>query len=72
MCAWCSVRWGEVLIPTYLKAPPEEFTPYVASALRPALPIVMPGVTANTWEGEWKQPEVAVMQWWKVSWCQGV
>ena len=68
LCALCLMQ---VLIPTYLKAPPEEFTPYVAEALSPCLPVVLCGVTANAWEGEYKKPEVAVMQWWKVPGFEG-
>ena len=65
----CPVLWScaasKVLIPTYLKAPPEEYTPYLQQALRPCLPIVLPGVTAKTWEGEFKRAEHALMQRWK-------
>ena len=49
-----------------MKAPPEEYTPYLQQALRPCLPIVLPGVTAKTWQGEFKRAEHALMQWWKV------
>ena len=55
----------QVLVPTYLKAPPEEYVPYLKSALAPCIPVVLPGVTARDWTGEWKQAEVALMQWWK-------
>ena len=67
--SWCVVTCGvviKVLIPTYLKAPPEEYTPYLQQALRPCLPIVLPGVTAKTWQGEFKKSEHALMQWYKV------
>ena len=52
---------------TYLRAPPEEWTPYLSRALRPLRPVCLAGVSAKTWEGEWKQPQVACMQWWKVT-----
>ena len=55
----------QVIIPTYLKAPPEEYTPYLATALAPCMPLILPGVTAKTWEGEFKPAAHAVMQWWK-------
>ena len=54
-----------MIIPTYLKAPPEEYTPYLATALAPCMPVILPGVTANTWEGENKPPHHALSQWWK-------
>ena len=50
---------------TYMQAPPEEWTPYLQKALRPLRPVVLAGVNAKTWMGEWKPPQVAVMQWWK-------
>ena len=59
--------WGgpQVLIPTYLTAPPEEYTPYMAKALEPCLPICLLGVTAHTWQGEYKSHTHALSQWWK-------
>ena len=50
---------------TYMNAPPEEWTPYLHHALRPLRPVVLAGVNARSFMGEWKQPQVAVMQWWK-------
>ena len=57
----------QVLIPTYMHCPPEEFeaAPYLATRLRPLLPVIIPGVSANKWIGEWKKPHQALMQWWK-------
>ena len=52
---------------TYLQAPIEEWTPYLSHALRPLRPVCLAGVSARQWEGEWKQPQVAVMQWWKAA-----
>ena len=51
---------------TYMKAPPEEWTPYLSYALRPLRPVCLAGVNAETYIGEWKPPQVACMQWWKV------
>ena len=49
-------------------APPEEFeaAPYLATRLRPLLPVILPGVSAQQWLGEFKKPQNALMQWWKV------
>ena len=51
---------------TYQHAPMEEWTPYLAYALRPLRPVVLAGVSARKWLGEWKEPNQACMQWWKV------
>ena len=52
---------------TYQHAPMEEWTPYLAYALRPLRPVVLAGVSARRWLGEWKEPNQACMQWWKVA-----
>ena len=50
---------------SYSGAPPEEYTPYLLSALSPLRPMVLSGVQARSWEGEFKKADQAVMQWWK-------
>ena len=55
----------QAIIASYTGAPPEEYTPYLLSALRPLRPMVLSGVQARAWEGENKPADHAVMQWWK-------
>ena len=62
---------AQVIIPTYFDAPQEEYSPYLKEALKPLLPVVLPGVTANTFEGEHKPARHALMQWWKDRWGGG-
>ena len=52
---------------TCLQAPPEDLCSYLHHVQRPLRPLGMLGVSAKTWAGEWKQPQVAVMQCWEAS-----
>ena len=51
---------------TYQHAPLEEWAPHQSYAMRPLRPSVLAGVSARRWLGEWKEPNQACMQWWKV------